>query len=128
MHASPVAWRPQVGLTEEQAVEQLAGELDVYISKFKPMKNTLRCGTCTLWLLELESFSLELFGRAECKYNSPSDAWDVFCHASLQGLGLFATLAAAACACAGVPLPRRPLCAPPLPHLSRAAAATSALS
>ena len=31
-----------VGLTEEQAVEQLHGDIDVYISKFKPMKNTLR--------------------------------------------------------------------------------------
>ena len=31
-----------VGLTEEQAVEKLHGEVDVYVSKFKPMKNTLR--------------------------------------------------------------------------------------
>lgn len=34
---------PQVGLTEDQAIEQLHGEIDVYISRFKPMKNTLRC-------------------------------------------------------------------------------------
>lgn len=31
-----------VGLTEAQAVEQLHGDIDVYVSKFKPMKNTLR--------------------------------------------------------------------------------------
>lgn len=31
-----------VGLTEAQAVERLAGDIDVFISKFKPMKNTLR--------------------------------------------------------------------------------------
>ena len=30
-----------VGLTEEQAIEQLDGELAIYISKFRPMKNTL---------------------------------------------------------------------------------------
>ncbi|EFN53075.1 hypothetical protein CHLNCDRAFT_137376 [Chlorella variabilis] len=30
-----------VGLTEPQAIERLAGQVDVYISKFKPMKNTL---------------------------------------------------------------------------------------
>lgn len=30
-----------VGLTEDQAVEELHGEIDVYISRFKPMKNTL---------------------------------------------------------------------------------------
>ena len=31
-----------VGLSEEAAVEQLWGEVDVYVSRFKPMKNTLR--------------------------------------------------------------------------------------
>ncbi|KAK9829865.1 hypothetical protein WJX72_008342 [[Myrmecia] bisecta] len=30
-----------VGLSEEQAKEQLQGDIDVYVSKFKPMKNTL---------------------------------------------------------------------------------------
>lgn len=30
-----------VGLTEAEAVEKLAGDIDVYVSKFKPMKNTL---------------------------------------------------------------------------------------
>lgn len=30
-----------VGLTEEQAKEQLKGDIDVYVSKFKPLKNTL---------------------------------------------------------------------------------------
>lgn len=32
-----------VGMTEEKAIEKLSGEVDVYVSKFKPMKNTLRC-------------------------------------------------------------------------------------
>lgn len=31
-----------VGLTEQEAVERLKGDIDVYISKFKPMKNTMR--------------------------------------------------------------------------------------
>lgn len=30
-----------VGLTEEDAKEKLTGEVDVYVSKFKPMKNVL---------------------------------------------------------------------------------------
>lgn len=30
-----------VGLTEEQCKEQLTGEVDVFVSKFKPMKNVL---------------------------------------------------------------------------------------
>lgn len=30
-----------VGMTEEEAVAKLAGELDVYVSKFRPMRNTL---------------------------------------------------------------------------------------
>ena len=30
-----------VGLSEEQAIEQLSGEVDVYVSRFRPMKNTL---------------------------------------------------------------------------------------
>lgn len=30
-----------VGLTEEQAERELSGDVDVYVSKFKPMKNTL---------------------------------------------------------------------------------------
>jgi glutathione reductase (NADPH) len=30
-----------VGLTEEQAVAKLSGEIDVYVSRFRPMKNTL---------------------------------------------------------------------------------------
>lgn len=30
-----------VGLTEEEAIQQLKGELDVYVSKFRPMRNTL---------------------------------------------------------------------------------------
>ncbi|KAL4439500.1 hypothetical protein ABPG77_008829 [Micractinium sp. CCAP 211/92] len=30
-----------VGLTEQEAVERLKGDIDVYISKFKPMKNTM---------------------------------------------------------------------------------------
>eukprot|EP00191_Tetraselmis_sp_GSL018_P000584 CAMPEP_0177598696 /NCGR_PEP_ID=MMETSP0419_2-20121207/12521_1 /TAXON_ID=582737 /ORGANISM="Tetraselmis sp., Strain GSL018" /LENGTH=480 /DNA_ID=CAMNT_0019091227 /DNA_START=259 /DNA_END=1701 /DNA_ORIENTATION=- len=29
------------GLSEEEAIEQLEGDIDVYVSKFKPMKNTL---------------------------------------------------------------------------------------
>ena len=28
-------------MTEEEAVAKLAGELDVYVSKFRPMRNTL---------------------------------------------------------------------------------------
>ena len=42
--ASAVFIRPPMatcGLTEEQAVEQLAGDIHVFVSKFKPMKNTL---------------------------------------------------------------------------------------
>ena len=31
-----------VGLTEEEAVARLHGDIDVYISRFRPMKNTLR--------------------------------------------------------------------------------------
>jgi hypothetical protein len=38
-----------VGLTEAQAVERLAGDIDVFISKFKPMKNTLRWAVLRLW-------------------------------------------------------------------------------
>ena len=30
-----------VGLTEEAAKEQLSGDVDVFVSKFKPMKNVL---------------------------------------------------------------------------------------
>ena len=30
-----------VGLTEEEAVERLSGDIDVFVSKFKPLKNTL---------------------------------------------------------------------------------------
>lgn len=30
-----------VGLTEDKAIEKLNGEIDVYVSKFRPMKNTL---------------------------------------------------------------------------------------
>lgn len=30
-----------VGLTEEEARQKLEGDIDVYVSKFKPMKNTL---------------------------------------------------------------------------------------
>ena len=30
-----------VGLTEEEAIEKLSGDIDVYTSKFKPLKNTL---------------------------------------------------------------------------------------
>ncbi len=30
-----------VGLTEAEAIEKLEGEIDVYVSKFKPMKNTI---------------------------------------------------------------------------------------
>ena len=42
--ASAVFIRPPMatcGLTEEEAVEQLAGDIHVFVSKFKPMKNTL---------------------------------------------------------------------------------------
>ena len=48
------AWRPQIasavfvqppmgtcGLTEEQAIERVDGDIDVFVSKFKPMKNTI---------------------------------------------------------------------------------------
>jgi len=28
-------------MTEDQAIESVAGEIDVFVSKFKPMKNTL---------------------------------------------------------------------------------------
>jgi len=30
-----------VGLTEEHAREQISGDVDVYVSKFRPMKNTI---------------------------------------------------------------------------------------
>jgi glutathione reductase (NADPH) len=30
-----------VGYTEEECVAKFSGEMDVYVSKFKPMKNTL---------------------------------------------------------------------------------------
>ena len=30
-----------MGVTEEEAVKQYKGDLDVYVSKFKPLKNTL---------------------------------------------------------------------------------------
>ncbi len=30
-----------VGVTEEEAVNQYKGDLDIYVSKFKPLKNTL---------------------------------------------------------------------------------------
>lgn len=30
-----------VGLTEEQAIARLHGDIDVYVSRFRPMKNTL---------------------------------------------------------------------------------------
>ncbi len=30
-----------VGLTEEQAREQISGDVDVFVSKFRPMKNTI---------------------------------------------------------------------------------------
>ena len=30
-----------VGLTEEEAIAKLSGDIDVYVSKFKPMKYTL---------------------------------------------------------------------------------------
>lgn len=30
-----------VGFTEEQAVKEFAGNIDVYVSKFRPMKYTL---------------------------------------------------------------------------------------
>ena len=30
-----------VGMSEEQAVGRLGGEVDVYVSRFRPMKNTL---------------------------------------------------------------------------------------
>ena len=30
-----------VGLTEEQARESIAGDIDVYVSKFRAMKNTI---------------------------------------------------------------------------------------
>lgn len=42
--ASAVFIRPPLatcGLTEEQAVERLATDVDIYVSRFKPMKNTL---------------------------------------------------------------------------------------
>ena len=29
------------GWTEEQAIERVEGDVDVYVSKFKPMKNTI---------------------------------------------------------------------------------------
>ena len=30
-----------MGVTKEEAVQQYKGDLDVYVSKFKPLKNTL---------------------------------------------------------------------------------------
>ena len=30
-----------VGFTEEEAEQHLKGDIDIYVSKFKPMKNTL---------------------------------------------------------------------------------------
>ena len=30
-----------VGMSEEEAIQQLKGDIDVYVSKFRPMKNTL---------------------------------------------------------------------------------------
>jgi len=30
-----------VGMTEEEAIQKLSGEIDVYVSKFRPMRNTL---------------------------------------------------------------------------------------
>jgi glutathione reductase (NADPH) len=30
-----------VGYTEEECIEKFSGEMDVFVSKFKPMKNTL---------------------------------------------------------------------------------------
>lgn len=42
--ASAVFVRPPLaccGLTEQQAQARLGGEIDVYVSKFKPMKNTI---------------------------------------------------------------------------------------
>ena len=30
-----------VGLTEEEARESISGDVDVFVSKFKPMKNTI---------------------------------------------------------------------------------------
>ena len=42
--ASAVFVRPPLsccGLTEQQAEARLTGDIDVYVSKFKPMKNTL---------------------------------------------------------------------------------------
>ncbi len=32
---------PLAGYSEEQAVEQLSGTVDVYVSKFRPMRHTL---------------------------------------------------------------------------------------
>ena len=42
--ASAVFVRPPLsccGLSEQQAQARLTGDIDVYVSKFKPMKNTL---------------------------------------------------------------------------------------
>ncbi len=30
-----------VGMTEEEAIQKLSGEIDVYVSRFRPMRNTL---------------------------------------------------------------------------------------
>ena len=30
-----------VGFTEEEAIEKVSGNIDVFVSKFKPMKNTI---------------------------------------------------------------------------------------
>ncbi len=32
---------PPAGYSEEQAIEQLSGSVDVYVSKFRPMRHTL---------------------------------------------------------------------------------------
>ncbi len=42
--ASAVFVQPPMGTcgwTEEQAIERVEGDVDVYVSKFKPMKNTI---------------------------------------------------------------------------------------
>lgn len=42
--ASAVFVRPPLaccGFTEQQAQARLSGDIDIYVSKFKPMKNTL---------------------------------------------------------------------------------------
>jgi glutathione reductase (NADPH) len=42
--ASAVFVQPPLGtcgLTEEQAIQRVDGDIDVFVSKFKPMKNTI---------------------------------------------------------------------------------------